>query len=441
MSAELPRELSDALPEHLRGRVRVERREPGRLALRFDGVVIDVWLAVATPRAYLSLGPLSFGYRVDGDVDAEAARARCDELARVLAERATEPLLAELDAAAPEIEAMSSPRATMMLTEGDVLRGRRLAALARAREVESVELYLHGAVCEQSCGFCAYPRVRARRATPAAKLGAGLRVVGQRLTGAPETLDWLAAVLAIMRERPNARVILSGPDCLRHPQIDDMLELLGRETRLGVELLGPLTRLAEPELFERVAAIPGLRSICTSLLSTRADVHDAMVGRAGAHAQVLQALANCRARGVPFSLNVLVGPANVDDLPALLELCAALGAADVNVTLYHPESAVEVLVRASWRELHLPALVVEREPLLRAWAAVSTHALARVHAHYLPRCWVPAALRERLLRAPRDRQDNFAYLPACARCAERERCPGVTVPAAELLGERAVEQI
>ncbi|PRP90645.1 Antilisterial bacteriocin subtilosin biosynthesis protein AlbA [Enhygromyxa salina] len=445
MAARLPTWLVEALPEEQRGALVIQTSRPRALALRFaGGIVIELGLTQDRPRAYVVRGPLSFAYRVDEGVDGAAASELCGEVAAALASACSTDLVAYLEArpsSARGSSERSSPRATMMLTEGEILRGRKLEHLARATEVEAVELYLHGAACVQSCQFCAYPRVRARQATLPARLGAGLRVLGHRVTKASDVLDWLARVVAIMRARPSGRVTLSGPDCLRHPRIDEMLELLAGERELGVELLGPLTRLSEPELAARVAAVPGLQSICTSLLSTRAEIHDAMVGTPGAHAQVLKALANCRDHGIAFKVNVLVTPANIEELPALLERCAELGADVVNLSLYHPESAADALVHASWRELELPALVVGREALLRAWEATPPRALAGVHAHYLPRCWVPAALREQLLRTPRDLQDNFRHPPGCARCRERERCPGLTVPAFEHLGPDAVEPI
>jgi len=327
----------------------------------------------------------------------------------------------------------------MMLGEGEILRGRKLDALAASPEVETVELYLHQAVCAQSCQFCAYPLVRARRSSLAARVSAGLRGIGQRATGAVDVLAWLDRIIEIMRTRARGCVLLSGPDCLRHPQIEAILDRLAAAPELAVELLGPLTRLAEPELAARVAALPGLRAIYTSLLSTRAAVHDAIVGAPGAHAELLAALDRCRAHAIPFTINVLVTPTNVAELPELLSLCLELGASNINVSLYHPESASEVLVHASWRELDLSALVASREAVYRAWTACDPAIIPDLHAHYLPRCWVPPKLRDQLLRDAIDPQDNFTYLPACEACSARDRCPGVTVPAAEYLGPAAVK--
>lgn len=444
MSAELPRWLRDALPERLRADARIgpSGAARGELSLQLGVHVIDVQLTDPSARAFRTIGRLSFGYRVGEGEDPGDAKRMCEEVATTLTQTVADPLVAYLEArsGADEIK-LDNPRATMMLTEGELLRGRKLAALARATEVDSVEVFLHGGACVQSCQFCAYPMVRARQATLTGKLGAGVRALGRRASGMDDALGWLAQIIESLRGRPGARVILSGPDCLRHPQLDAMLELLAREDTLRVELLGPLTRLADPALARRVAAVPNLRSVCTSLLSSRAEIHDAMVGTPGAHAQVLQALANCRALGLSITINVLISPANVEDLPELLARCRELEVDNVNLSLYHPESANDLLVRASWRALDLAAVVVGPEALHEAWAATPVALLESVHAHYLPRCWVPADLRERLLRTPRDLQDNFHHPPACERCSERGRCPGITVPAAELLGPECVHPI
>lgn len=444
MSAELPDWLRAALPERLRADARVKSGGVGHreLALQLGDHVIDVQLTEAPSRAFRTIGRLSFGYRVGEGVDPSDAGRLCEAVATALTRSVADQLVAYLEshASAAAVEP-DNPRATMMLTEGELLRGRKLLELARATEVDSVELFLHGGECVQACRFCAYPSVRAQKHTLPAKLGAGVRALARRASGPDDALEWLARIVAVVRERAGARVVLSGPDCLRHPQIDAMLELLARETTLRVELLGPLTRLADLELARRVAAVPNLRSVCTSLLSSRAEIHDAMVGTPGAHAQVLQALANCRELGLHITINVLISPANVDDLPELLARCRELEVDNVNLSLYHPESANDVFVRASWRSLDLASVVVGPKPLLRAWAAIPVALLESVHAHYLPRCWVPAELRERLLRMPRDLQDNFCYLPACQRCGERASCPGLTVPAADLFGPDCVSPI
>jgi hypothetical protein len=444
MAKGLPSWLVDALPEPARAKLVAHAPGPRQLALRFDsGAVIDIQLAADEPRAFVTTGALCFGYRTEGEGDTKPARELCEALADALGGPVGDPLarwletLARTDPPAP----VHSPRATMILSEGEFLRGRDLSVLTDATEVETVELYLDQAACVQHCRFCAYPLVRARQRSFGARLRRGLRVLGQATSAAPDVLGWLDRVIAIMRSRPSGCVMLSGPDCLRHPQIDAILDRLAAAPEIGVALLGPLTRLADPDMAARIAAIPGLRAIQTSLLSPHATIHDNLVGTSGAHAEVLAALASCEAHGIPFTINVLVAPANVAALPELLALCLDRGATGVNLSLYHPESASDMLVHASWRELDVAALVVRPAALIEALSATPRAVLEHVHGHYLPRCWVPAELRELLSREGRDPQDNFTYLPACADCRERRRCPGVTVPAAECLGSAAVQAI
>ena len=232
--------------------------------------------------------------------------------------------------------------------------------------------------------------------------------------------------------------MLSGPDCLRHPQIDEMLRLLADEHEIGVQLLGPLTRLSELALFERVAALPTLRGVRMSLFGARAETHDRIVGAAGAHAQVMAALTQCRAREIPINLHCVVTPENVDELPELLASLRALGQ-HVELCVYHPESWSGTPL--TWREVSLERTVVHPDRLLAALERTPERDAACGHSLYIAHCWIPARLRARMLSDPHDVQDNFAFAPACDNCSARSRCPGVSRPALERFGPACARAI
>jgi MoaA/NifB/PqqE/SkfB family radical SAM enzyme len=248
----------------------------------------------------------------------------------------------------------------------------------------------------------------------------------------PDALAWLRAILDELRSRGGpSQIVLSGPDCLRHPQIDAMLELFADEQQITLQLLGPLTRLSEPALFDRVAALPALRGVRLSLYGARAETHDRIVGSPGAHAQVMTTLARCRARGIEVNVTCVITPENVAELPELLSSLRELGHY-IELCVYHPESWGGTPL--TWREVALERVVVHPDQLLAACERIPERDAAHARARHIAHCWIPARLRELVIDEVCDVQDNFDYAPACRECPARPRCPGISRPALERFG-------
>jgi hypothetical protein len=435
MDPTLPEWLVLALPQPLRAHVRAfpGPRRPARLSLVFERPgqprrVIDAYLLEPGGRALARFGPIGFGYRVDeaAAVDHRAEAEFCKAVATALATHAHADLLAYLHerpdphADPPPAQVSEAEDAKLIVNEYTLVRLGVDAALAPihavAGAIAEVELFLVSA-CVQACSFCVFPQVRGS---------------AHQWPTSPDAVTLVRAILAELRARPGpSRVVLSGPDCLRHPQIDAMLEQFADEQDIGLELLGPLTRLSEPALAARVASLPSLKGVRLSLFGASAEIHDRVVGQAGAHAQVLAALAHCRALGIAVGLATVLTPENVGELPELLALVASLGLR-TQLSLYHPESWSGTPL--SWREVDLARTVVGPAALLAACERIDP-ALARAAlARYIPHCWVPGPLRPILLAPAVDRQDDFAFVPGCAGCPARPECPGISRPAIERLG-------
>jgi hypothetical protein len=136
--------------------------------------------------------------------------------------------------------------------------------------------------CGQSCVFCSI------KETAPAKDG------GER------ALARLFADLESNRQRGVQIVRVNGYDPLGYSRI---LEVLARARELGyaeAHVFSPCTRLADASFCEAVvAALPPRRRFVVPLYAMQPELHDRVVGRAGAHALVMQALEQLVARVGP----------------------------------------------------------------------------------------------------------------------------------------------
>lgn len=135
------------------------------------------------------------------------------------------------------------------------------------------------AECGQSCVFCSI------KETSPAKDG-GERVLAR-----------LYADLESNRQRGVQIVRINGYDPLGYSRI---LDVLTRARELGyaeAHVFSPCTRLADPDFCDAVvAAMPAKRRFVVPLYAMQAEVHDRVVGRPGAHDQVMQAIEQLDAR-------------------------------------------------------------------------------------------------------------------------------------------------
>jgi radical SAM protein with 4Fe4S-binding SPASM domain len=119
-------------------------------------------------------------------------------------------------------------------------------------------------------------------------------------------------------------VVLSGGDPLVR---DDLVDLVDHGTDRGLRMT--LTPSGTSSLTDdRIAALDdaGLRRMALSFDGADAERHDAFRGEDGSFASTLRAARAARERGVPLQVNTTVCADTVDDLPAIRELVADLGA-------------------------------------------------------------------------------------------------------------------
>jgi PqqA peptide cyclase len=116
--------------------------------------------------------------------------------------------------------------------------------------------------------------------------------------------------------------LFSGGEPLLRPDLEELVaaaRAVGLYTNLITSGLG-LT----PDRIERLQQA-GLDSVQVSLQADEEILADAVAGAAG-HARKLEAARLVRSRGLPLTLNVVLHRANIDRLPALIDLAERLGA-------------------------------------------------------------------------------------------------------------------
>jgi AdoMet-dependent heme synthase len=124
---------------------------------------------------------------------------------------------------------------------------------------------------------------------------------------------------------PLPHVVFTGGDPLERA---DILELIqhARRVGLGVSVAPSATpRLDGAAIVALKAA--GAQAISLSLDGSTAARHAALRGLPGCYARTMEAAGEARITGLPFQVNTLVSAETLDDLGAIYELAAKLGAA------------------------------------------------------------------------------------------------------------------
>jgi hypothetical protein len=311
---------------------------------------------------------------------------------------------------------------------GGIRRAARLVIeeeLARGEPVSDVQIYFENP-CAQACEFCEEPLLRDR---PYHRLASGLLRLQSRTKLDLVSTGAFDEILNALWSRPDSILLtVTGHDWLRHPHRDALLEALERPregARLRVQ--GPSTELADPALARRVAALPGLERIATTLEAGDPAVHDALVGAPGAHARLVRALELLHE--VPVELALVLTRRAVRVLPATLRWLRERRWRVV-ATMFIPDRSMP------GAEERLVPLDELREALLqeeKSWEAIQD-------CVGVPPCAVPPGLRGKIRLAVRAAErDSMVFAPECSRCLLKEGCPGLPSRYLRAFGARGIE--
>jgi len=214
----------------------------------------------------------------------------------------------------------------------------------------------------------------------------------------------------------------------------DFLPLLKAARQLGYERIKVQTNgllFSYPQLVERAVAA-GMTETNLMLRSVDAAVHDAQVGRDGAHALLGQAIEQLRGR-VRLEGDVLVTTPTVDELPQVVSHYAALGLSRFSVWLFSAsDPTLSPLVP---RLSALGPRLVEARKRARA-AGATLVSLHTPHCAVPPQAWdlqfAPARMELFVVNPGgqafylhESQMEQASWVEACKTCAARGPCRGV----------------
>lgn len=354
-------------------------------------------------------------------------------------------VLDAIAAAEAELASLPPPSRALPAVEGRVaffdetrLLGAIAAVLPRAgsvaRAIERVldderakgpigqlHFYLQ-ARCEQACEFCEEPK---RRERPLGRLSAlGLRAQS-RLSLDLVSSGAIEVMLAWLKARAEPAIFqLTGHDWLGHRHLDRILVALESNPGVPLRLQGPSYRLESAALARRVAALPHLELVTTTLQSSDPAEHDAMVGLPGAHVRLSRALEQLGALGVRVELAVVLTRRALRTLPETLASLAGRGTS-ARLHAFVPDRGMGDAGPAL-------APLDEIRTALERVEPTAVRAIVGV-----PPCAVPAHLAEKLVPGVDGAvREPAVYASVCATCTARARCPGVPAPYLVAHGER-----
>ncbi|MFB6151926.1 MAG: radical SAM protein [Haloarculaceae archaeon] len=140
-------------------------------------------------------------------------------------------------------------------------------------------------------------------------------------------------------------LVLSGGDPMKRPDLVELVEY-GTERGLIVSLTPSGTENLDAEEIEALADA-GLKRIALSLDGPDAESHDAFRGEAGSFEATMEAAEAARAAGIPLQINTTVCGSTVDDLPAIRDRVADLGAVLWSVFFLVPVGRGRILEQIS----------------------------------------------------------------------------------------------
>ncbi len=137
---------------------------------------------------------------------------------------------------------------------------------------------------------------------------------------------------------PEVPLELTADDLLEFDGILDVFALHVRYQR-PLSVITPGLKLADLDFARACSAFP-VRFTLT-LPSSSSQVTDALLGRPGAHAAILEALTNLQRLSISFSLNTVITQDNVDGLAALARFVfEELGLSGFAMPMFYPEQTL-----------------------------------------------------------------------------------------------------
>jgi radical SAM protein len=131
------------------------------------------------------------------------------------------------------------------------------------------------------------------------------------------------AMLRKVREFGNVVFVMSGGDCLKRPDIYELVEF-GFSLGLRMAVTPATTPLATPEAIQKLKDA-GISRLAVSLDGSTPGIHDAFRRVDGSFEWGMKILAECRRIGLSTQVNTVIARHNVDDFDNMAALMERLG--------------------------------------------------------------------------------------------------------------------
>ncbi|MFH2006070.1 MAG: radical SAM protein [bacterium] len=268
--------------------------------------------------------------------------------------------------------------------------------------------------CNGRCGFCS-----ARGILP--DLVEDTEQIVQRFRG--------------MRKAGRRSVALTGGEPTLRQDLPELIALARDEGFTAISLLTNAMRLDRGPLLGRLVEA-GLTSVFVPFLSHRAEVHDELLGVAGAFERTVAGVDRCRDAGLELAYNTVVTAPNVQDLEPLMAWIAQRFPAPSipgNISYVAPQGWAldhpELVPRLDAVRPHLQAALDTCE---RLGMGITIPGLCGV-----PMCILPGYEErfEEFHRGFQGMPENRRYAAVCQECAVQDRCSGFWSVYFEWFGE------
>ena len=184
----------------------------------------------------------------------------------------------------------------------------------------------------------------------------------------------------------NNSIDIQGGEPTLYPPIYDLVKFCS-DIGLSPTLITNAIALSKYENVLRFKDA-GIRDFLISVQGL-GEVHDQIVGRAGAHVWQMKALKNLQQAGVPFRFNTVLSRPALPQLMDISRLAVETGAGVVNFLGFNPFNDQTSGKRSTE---NVPTYNEIREPLAAAMDFLVSQGL-EVNVRYLPQCLVPEHLR------------------------------------------------
>jgi heme b synthase len=136
-------------------------------------------------------------------------------------------------------------------------------------------------------------------------------------------------------------IILTGGEPLLRDDIFDIAKY-GHDKGMRM-VMSPNGTLVNQEMAKKMSA-SGIQRISVSLDGSTAESHDSFRGVEGAYDDALQGIQNAKDAGIEFQINTTITKTNLDQIPKILALAEALGAAAHHIFLLVPTGRGKYIV-------------------------------------------------------------------------------------------------